>query len=246
MLFLSLACFVPLPEPAEITYDAQGLPACEESFTEQQLCQAITHWVSTEAEGFTDGATSNVDLRWAGTEVQPAFCSDDAAEAEAWVLAQAPDGDGSHKLYTNDARWWDLRRYDAEGALVGVDRIMRCSFVTAQAATPPGIDSEPDLMVLTPVLASEPDTFFPMAREMSRWRKTALTVQAVVAYGEATVETETLRVCSVRCGECGDIIGPTRNFTAVLESQDWVYDPARGTVSFTVGAVNETECQGKF
>jgi hypothetical protein len=123
---------------------------------------------------------------------------------------------------------------------------MRCTYAAAQAATPPGLDAEPDLLTLADPAGTDPATFFPVAREFARWRQTRVTVQAVVAYGEATSETETLRVCAVRCGECDDLIGPTRNFTAVLETQDWVYDPADGTVAFTVEPAGEVECQQKF
>ncbi len=246
VLLLAVACFVPYPEPAEVVYDAQGLPDCDASFTDEQVCSSISHWSNSEVEGFTDGTTGNIPVRWIGTEVQPAFCSDDGTAAEAWALEVAPDDGGSHRLYGTDARWFDLRRYDAEGAFVRIDRVMRCAFVTDQAASPPGMTSVDPLMTLTGALAATPEDFYPMAREMARWRRGLFPVQAVVAFGEAQAESRTLRVCAIRCGECDDVIGPTRNYTAVLETQDWVYDPTAATVSFAVEDTREVECQAKF
>lgn len=246
MLWFTLACFVPPPEPNAVVYDAQGLPDCAESFSEAQMCEAIAAWRSTEVEGFTDGSTSNRPIRWIGTEVDPAWCSDDAAEAEAYVVQVSPDGDGAHRNKSTDTRWWDFWRYDAEGSVVSVDRVMRCSYMARQAETPPGTEDIPELFELVDPAGTDPETFFPLAREFARWRNTRVTVQGVVAYGEAESEARTLRVCSVRCGECGDLIGPTRNYTAVLESQDWVYSPETGVGGFSVESLAETECQARF
>lgn len=246
-MILLAACFVPYPEDLPIQYDTLGLPDCDASYSDQQLCDSLTPWTSYEVSGFNDAAINNQAVRWIGTEVQPAFCTDDMAEAEGWVVEREPDADGTHTAWAADARWWDFRRYDAEGTFYRQDRVMRCDFATAEAPTPPGADSVPAFMQLTDAAAEDPGAFFPMVRDIVRWRRVdELTVQVVLSWGEAEVESEHGRVCAVRCGDCSDQIGPTRNATAILESQDWVYTPDDGAVSFGVEAVREVDCQLKF
>lgn len=245
MILLATACLVPYPEEEEVQYDALGLPDCDASYNDLQLCQSLTGWASTEAAGFNAGPTSGDPVRWVGTEVQPAFCSDDAAEAEAWVLEHDPDGEGSHEADLSDPRWWDFLRTGADATLLRRDRVFRCDFATDASALPPGEDSVADLLHLTS--AMEASAFFPVARELARWRRVDdLTVQVILNWGEVEVESAQLRVCAVRCGDCDDQIGPTRNTTAILESQDWIATPDDGVVRFDVTAVREVACQLKF
>lgn len=240
-----LACRAEHETTGDAILDGQGLPDCEASYTEADTCPALKGWRSSAPDEFTADATSAYPIRWIGTEVQPAFCADDADEAEAWVMEMSPDVDGStHTVRKADPRWTDIGRWDADGAFIQYDRVMHCDFVAEQALTPPTTTNIERLLVYAGTPDADED-FFPVMREMSRWRETPLTIQAVLSYGEAHTESYRLRVCDVRCGECDDPYGNVRNVTGVVEQQDWVYDPTSNAVSFEVKSLYEGECQIK-
>lgn len=240
---LATGCRVEHQTIGDVVLDGEGLPDCGASYVPADTCSALKPWTSSVPDGYADDASSIKPVKWVGTEVQPAFCSDDAAEAEAWVLEQHPDEDGgSHLANTSDARWTDILRYDADGAYLERHRIMRCDFMAGQASTPPTVDSVAEFARY----AGTPDPaldFFPVAREMSRWRETPLGIQVILSYGESHTEAWHLRACSVRCGDCEDDYGSVRAVTGILEVQDWVYDETSQVVSFELTDLGEADCQ---
>lgn len=237
-----LACRAARPPETDVVLDGEGLPDCAASYDEIDLCAAMARLTSSEVEGFDDDLTSHYPIRWIGTEEQPAFCSDDADEAEAWVLERSPDPEGgTHTVDELDARWTDIHRWDAENAYIGPDRIMRCDFLSEQTATPPGLDPVPVFGKYAADVDIDAD-FFPVVREFARWRQTLVTVQVILSYGEVHTESAHLGLCAVRCGFCDDPSG-VANITAVLERQDWRLGKDGRTLSFDVEPHLEAECQ---
>lgn len=240
-MLLLWACRAERESTGEVVLDAEGLPDCVASYDAGAVCSALSGWDSEEVDGFVEEGWNAWPVRWIGTEVQPAFCAESAEEAEAFALEQEAD-EGSHSLVSSDSRWFDLRRFDADGVLLRQDRVMHCDFMAAQAETPPGTSSVADFATY----AGEPDPaldFYPVAREWTRWRQTALQIQVVLAFGEVGTEREHLRVCSVRCGDCEDGYGSILNVTGVLETQDWSFDAGSKSVSWEVVAELETDCE---
>lgn len=240
------ACRTEIPPPSTVVADAQGLPDCAGTYTPTDVCSALDQWASREVEGFNEEDWNTKPVRWIGSEESPAFCSDDMAEAEAYVEEHDPDPEGGrHTVWGGDPRWTDIRRLDENNAFTGQDRVMRCDFLAELAAAPPGVESVPEFAEYVNDIEPETD-FFPVMREMSRWRQTQLTMQIVLSFGEAQTESSHLRVCDVRCGTCEDPFGPVRNVTGIVETQDWVYDPATRKVSFEVAQGEETACETKY
>lgn len=241
-----LGCRAPEPEAGVAVYDALGLPDCAASYTGYDLCTAIRYWRSAVPEGFEEPTWLRTPVRWIGTEEQPAFCSDDAAEAEAWVLAREPDTDGTHAANTADPRWTDILRFDAAGAPVERQRILRCDFMAEMGTTPPGLSPVEEYGRYTTLPVADED-YFPVVREIAKWRQVPLQFQAILSWGEVETETVHLRTCGVRCGTCEDTTGGRmKAVTGVLERVDWVLDPATGVVSFTPEALLEVDCYATY
>ncbi|MDP2307925.1 MAG: hypothetical protein Q8P18_18005 [Pseudomonadota bacterium] len=239
-------CRAPMPDAGVAVYDALGLPDCAASYTGYDVCTTIRYWDSTVPEGYDEPTWLRTPVRWIGTEVQPAFCSDDAVAAEAWVLAYEPDTDGSHVRSAADARWTDIIRLDAAGLPVERQRILRCDFMAEQSATPPGLQpvQEYARYATVPVVGED---FFPVMREIAKWRQVPLQFQTLLSWGEVETETLHLRTCGVRCGTCEDTTGGRlRAVTGVLERVDWVLDPVSGEVSFTPEAILEVDCYAGY
>ena len=243
MLFVALlACRADRPPENEVVLDGEGLPDCGATYDAIDVCTEMRAFRSAEVDGFDDDLSGKYPIRWIGTEVQPAFCSDDADEAEAWVLAYAPDLEGvGHTVDTTDPRWTDIHRWDADATYVGPDRVMRCDFISDQAATPPGLDPVSVLATYAEVVDIDTD-FFPIVREFARWRQNLVTIQVILSYGEVHTESAKLGLCAIRCGDCDDPSG-IANITAVLERQDWRLGKDGRTMSFDVEPLLEADCQ---
>lgn len=246
VLPLVAGCRAQVPEPSVVQYDALGLPDCAASYTGYDVCTTIRPWRSSVAEGYAEETWLLAPLRWIGTEVDPAFCTDDPTEAESWALAYEPDTDGTHVVNPHDPRWTDIYRFDAAGKPVERQRIMRCDFMAELTATPPGLEpvDEYARYATTPVAD---DDFFVVMREIAMWRQEPLEFQAILSWGEVHTETLHLRTCGVRCGVCDDPTGgQLRSVTGVLERVDWVLDPVTGVVSFTPEPLLEVDCYAGY
>lgn len=237
------------PEPApELVFDDLGLPECGASYDDVSVCTALRPWRSEYPDEFEGERWTNLAVRWIGAEVDPYYCTEDAGEAEAFALAHDPGPDGgSHRLDTADERWFDVLRYDADGVSLERQRVLRCSFLADLGPAPPGTESLPGYATYGTLPVEDEDDFYPVFRELVRWRTTTLPVQVVLSFGEARTEDLHLRVCTVRCGTCEDSGGGRyRNVTGVLEALDVTLDPTTGVVDYAAEALLETDCYASW
>jgi hypothetical protein len=244
---VALGCRRDVPDPSVLVYDGAGLPDCAASYSNYDICTAIRPWRSSVPEGYAEPTWLTTPVRWIGTEESPSFCTDDAAEAEAWVLAYEPLVDGG-TVTTNasNPNWFDVIRFDAEHVALERQRIVRCDFLSALDVTPPGLDPVPDYATYAAPPVADED-FFPVMREIAKWRQTNLTFQSILSWGEVRTETLHLRTCNVRCGVCEDPTGGRlRDVTGVLEQGDWTADPVTGAVAFEPTAILEVDCYASF
>lgn len=242
-----LGCRVERAPALPLVYDALGLPDCAASYDAVAVCDAIEPFVSSAPDDFRDEGATNLRIRWIGTEVEPAYCSDDLDEAEAWVLAREPEEEGgSHFADSRDERWFDFYRKDAEGVAYERQRVVRCAWMTSMSATPPEIDPVEQYARYASVPV-EDDDFFPVVREITYWRGATLPVQVVLSWGQVETESRRLSTCNVRCGVCADYGGGRwRQVTGVLERVDWTLDATTGIVSFDVEPLLETDCYARW
>jgi hypothetical protein len=246
-LLVAAGCFATKPETGPIVYDALGLPDCAATYADQDVCDALKPWRSSTPDGYAEDGWSFQPLRWIGTEVDPPFCADDWAEAEEWMLAYEPDvTDGSHRVDATDTRWTDLLRFDADGFALERQRVLSCTLFSDIEPAPPGTEPVPAFAQYATVPVTDDADFFPVAREMVAWRQTALTIQVILSWGEATTETRHLRTCGVRCQDCEDPWGPLRSVTGVVETTDWTLDPTTGVVDYDVKAEPEVDCYVRY
>jgi len=244
VLLTLLACRADRVADLPVVYDDLGLPDCAATWTEANVCEAIRPWKSGYPDDFAEADWSNVAVRWIGTEAEPYFCTDDAAEAEAWVLARAPAADGeSWRLDASDPRWFDVIRKDVAGVATERQRIVRCSFLDALGPTPPGAASIDGYAHYGTVPVEDEQDFYPVFRELLRWRAAAWPVHVILAHGQVETEAMHLGVCTVRCGVCEDGGGGRfRNITGVLERIDVELDPVTGVVDYGVTEEREADC----
>ncbi len=242
-----LGCRSPQPDAGVAVYDALGLPDCAASYSGYDVCTTIRYWNSAVPEDFEEPTWLRGPVRWIGTEVQPAFCADDLLEAEAWALAYEPDAEGAtHAANPSDPRWTDIIRFDAAGVPVERQRILHCDFMAELGPTPPGLDPI-DVYARYATVPVADEDFFPVVREIAKWRQVPLQFQTLLSWGEVVTETAHVRTCGVRCGTCEDTTGGRlRAVTGVLERVDWVLDPLTGVVSFTPEAILEVDCYASY
>lgn len=242
-LILVLGCRAPRAEQDAVVFDALGLPDCAATWDSVGVCAAIKPWASSVPDGFDPGWKYQ-PVRWVGAEADPYFCTEDAAEAEAFAVAHEPDSEGgSHRLDLADPRWFDVIRFDAEGTSVARHRVLRCTFLYALGEAPPGLVSNADLARYGTLPVEDEDQFYPVFREMLMRRDEVLPVQVVLAWGEVQTESLHLRTCNVRCGDCEDGSGGrTREVTGVLERLDVELNPVTGVVSYTATPELEAAC----